>query len=1148
MNKIPLRVRRIHVREAPGIGSGLDPLDDLSPGINVIYGPNGSGKSTTLRLMQASLSPGIRASNLRCRGDRVETVVDLSGSESTVVLRDLETVSTEAGIPAVGSELVRDCRFSLKELMEAAAGGQYGKLFNEAAAGGLDLVQVAKSQGMEDRGKPRPTDRKELSALRRKLTEAENEVEKLIDEKRHLTELESESFRLQSNCDRLQVLRDAIRHRGVLSDLDRASELLAEYPSCMDQLIGDELEILSNSTSQLATEEENLRRARRDWRSAIRSRWESGLTNQVTPGLFMYFDWKKENLDGLEQDLQEIESSRIEADAAMQTAHELLGNQVPPDLLKAADAPLLAQLEGWCDRVEENQGKAAAVAELKQDLGDLSPVPASSAAEDIQLLRDWLAADRAQGGGCKLRTLLLGAAVVVLVISVVVGISVHLAGLSGILGSACLILAWFYVGRDRTEQCRQEAEERCQRSPETWTRQAVNQLLIELEHQHAAELEARQRITRWAAVLKNREAEIEEESTNLGKNAEELSKQLGFAPPLVAKCFGMVAKALIEWQTAYRKSSSLEAKSEQVAGEIESLRNEVKQKIADPRMPEIAADFDSTVLAGWISDLRANDLQFQNACRDMETSRDAVSRSLKHIRVARIQIRNVYDRIGSERADDARLRELLNRLDDFRGAKQKVNSYGEAGRQARDFFVKNQDLAQQSLEEMNREVESIGNPGEALTEVNQNIGGIRSRLQAAQRSTAVEERRSEFENQRSKRLGEREQMLASVAGKALADQVQQKVASETVPVVQRRAGELLNNFTRGACELVVENGGVRVLQKSERQLPFELDQLSDGTRVQLFIAVRLAFVEQGEQGWQLPIFFDEAFANSDDVRGRKIMDALVEIAKQGRQVFYFTSQAAEYGRWKGIFDSAGDCEHKFLPLRKGFAQPVVRAPLAPPNRYPDPVEGESYWQYAQRIGYSGNLDPWISSVDEVPIVHVLESLADLRMLLEAGIHAWGPLARLGPRECGMEGGEVAFQMARKRAEFLSGVCGLWQRGRGRPITREHLSEAGVKNTPVASRLDETWNHALSLGRDAKKLCEALEQKKISVAQLGPKTITSLRELCEEKGLIAPDAPLETGELRLRALNLGKSIGLTGDDCNRLLECFIVNGVPSAIEQ
>ena len=70
MSKQPLKIRSIHVREAPGLGMGLDPLDDLSPGINVIYGPNGSGKSTTLRLMQASLSPG--ATELRILNDRVD--------------------------------------------------------------------------------------------------------------------------------------------------------------------------------------------------------------------------------------------------------------------------------------------------------------------------------------------------------------------------------------------------------------------------------------------------------------------------------------------------------------------------------------------------------------------------------------------------------------------------------------------------------------------------------------------------------------------------------------------------------------------------------------------------------------------------------------------------------------------------------------------------------------------------------------------------------------------------------------------------------------------------------------------------------------------------------------------------------------------
>lgn len=1135
MKKIPLQIRRVHIREAPGIGSGLDSLDGLSPGINVIYGPNGSGKSTTLRLMQASLSSGTKSSSLRRRGDRVETVVDLAGSTSTIVLRDLEPVPTEGGIPEVGSELVRDCRFSLRELMEVAGSGDYGRLFTEAAAGGLNLVQLANSLKMGDRSRPRPTDRKQLDTLRRKLVDAENEVAKVVELKRQLDGLESERGKLESGSRRLHVLRDAIRHRGNLTDVDTARRALEEFPTCMGALDGGELGIVETAGAEISEARGALKAARIEWHREIRKRRESGLTRPLATGTLKYLDEKKEKLDDLEQSLVEVGEDLCKADSAMQTAQDLLGEQIPQDFLKTADAPLLAHLEAWCDRVEEHQGNAAAVAELEKNLGNLSPPPASGAAEDIQRLRDWLAAERAQGGSGKLRNLLAAAAILVLIVSVVLGFVVHPVGFSGVLGAVCLGLAWLFSDVKSAQQCRKEVKERCQRSPQTWTRPAVNSLLVELEQQLAEELEIRQRITRWAPVLNTRKSEIEAESRKLSEDSDELGQRLGFVPRLGRKCFGMVAKAMIDWQIAHRASTASATASEKVTGEIEDLRNSILPKLGDFRMLGVTPDFDSAMLAGWISDLRDLDQQFRDAGRGMDSGRGTVSRILKDIRGGQKRINDVYLKIGSDEADYARLNELLGRWKDFRDANQRVDEYGQVEREARKFFEEYQDLTAESLDDLNSEMESLGNPDGRLAEVNQDRGEIRGRLQDARRSTAVEERRIEFDNRRTELLGERERMLASVAGLVIAEQVQRKVASETVPIVQRRAGELLREFTRGACDLIVENGNVRALQASETQRPFELHELSDGTRVQLFIAIRLAFVEQGEQGWQLPLFFDEAFANSDDERGRKIMDALAAISKQGRQVFYFTSQAAEYGRWAEVLANLGDCESSLLPLRKAFGPPNVQAQLNPPERYPEPLENESYWQYAERIGVSKVINPWISSADEVPLVHVLDNSRDLRNLLESGVQGWGTLARLGVGECGLKGGGVAFQMARKRAEFLFGVCGLWQRGRGRPITREHLSEAGATNTPKASRLEDMWKHAMQFGRDAKRLCEALEQKEISVAQLGPKIIANLREICEEKGLIAPDEPIGDGEIRLRSLNLGRSLGLPGDECDRLLD-------------
>jgi len=82
-----------------------------------------------------------------------------------------------------------------------------------------------------------------------------------------------------------------------------------------------------------------------------------------------------------------------------------------------------------------------------------------------------------------------------------------------------------------------------------------------------------------------------------------------------------------------------------------------------------------------------------------------------------------------------------------------------------------------------------------------------------------------------------------------------------------------------------------------------LDRLSAGTRVQLLLSVRLAFIEQQEQGYRLPIILDETLANSDDEKAEQIMHAVLEICRNDRQVFYCTAQMDELDKWKQTIDS-----------------------------------------------------------------------------------------------------------------------------------------------------------------------------------------------------------------------------------------------------
>ncbi|KPV44606.1 AAA family ATPase [Alicyclobacillus ferrooxydans] len=109
--------------------------------------------------------------------------------------------------------------------------------------------------------------------------------------------------------------------------------------------------------------------------------------------------------------------------------------------------------------------------------------------------------------------------------------------------------------------------------------------------------------------------------------------------------------------------------------------------------------------------------------------------------------------------------------------------------------------------------------------------------------------------------------------------------------VIERASELFRHLTLGHyTELVVEyDGSEPVLEAitaiGERR---RVHQMSDGTRDQLYLALRLAFVEQHvDNASPVPLIMDDILVHFDDARTQATLEVLNQLA-QKTQILYFT--------------------------------------------------------------------------------------------------------------------------------------------------------------------------------------------------------------------------------------------------------------------
>ena len=159
-----------------------------------------------------------------------------------------------------------------------------------------------------------------------------------------------------------------------------------------------------------------------------------------------------------------------------------------------------------------------------------------------------------------------------------------------------------------------------------------------------------------------------------------------------------------------------------------------------------------------------------------------------------------------------------------------------------------------------------------LERINQEIGGIEEAIDAARHSTDMETRLAELEEAAGALRGQRALDYDALAGSVLADFVVEH-QQEELPGVLKRARSLLRPASPTAATSCTCTRPIRPSFRAfdtSRCEGLALDELSSGTRLQLLLAVRVAFVEQQEQGVKVPpLVLDETWVTATNAAPAK---------------------------------------------------------------------------------------------------------------------------------------------------------------------------------------------------------------------------------------------------------------------------------------
>ena len=149
----------------------------------------------------------------------------------------------------------------------------------------------------------------------------------------------------------------------------------------------------------------------------------------------------------------------------------------------------------------------------------------------------------------------------------------------------------------------------------------------------------------------------------------------------------------------------------------------------------------------------------------------------------------------------------------------------------------------------------------------------------------------------------------------LLKEAQGKFEKERQPGVVRHAQSFFKGITGGRYQTVFSPLGSSEIQVTDSSGgPKQPNQLSRGTREQLFLSLRFGLIQElGQRSERLPVIVDEALVNFDPERGLRVARAFVELSRTN-QVLVFTCHPTIVELFQNAAAQSGVQEPEVIPI------------------------------------------------------------------------------------------------------------------------------------------------------------------------------------------------------------------------------------------
>lgn len=1128
-----LHIKKLNISRMPGFRDGLRIDSEFSPQLNIVYGPNASGKSSVARAIQEVIwKDNTREYTLSAHAELesdawyFEMDAGFSRSQRNGQTQDFHTPLAEDRPRYL---------LALHELVTAKESELAGEIHRQLS-GGFDLnAAQAKLDFSKKVSRSTITETSNLKNARWNVRDIQNKQAEL---KRKEDELSSLREKLQHLDDRLakeRLYEYALKFRKAASAKSVAQLELEKFPAELSKLNEQDLSDIEQWEGELASVDESARKeaAKLDQFETERDELslpEKGMSDQQES----QFNAILHDLDELTRQHRETDKDLTAVEQQLRNASEKLHIKDPETEWPGLRINDIKPLEdAWLNTWQQLSEQVALEKEFstlkeKADALPLDLADRDTLVKGIGMLTSWLqeqqGSTRSSANGVPQWSLIaLG---LLAVLAAIVPVYFPWLGFGFVVALVAAVIVFLAKRNQPAPQATGDAgtyqrdyERTGLVNPSSWDANAVSEYIAKLAKQIQL-AEERRVINEQISRCEKRRTEVKTALDGFQKQLDQHREALGMVPVTVdtqspAAMYFLLGNAR-NWQQARDQRDALKTN-------LSKIEESASEKIA--AFNHLLAEFDRPPVENFSqatqifdrlkkAEGRRKELRIEmNACNRAIADKSKDSTKLNQ------QIDAVYARLQIENRDKYQLRELHKQLPDYETAKEKLE------RATRDSELTGRELENHPLYESERsELEALS--AEELEQriarfeeirnerkiVYDQVIEIQTRVSDAKKGHDLEKALLHQEQCYEALEGAFESNLQQYTGAVVAETLRNVHHDQNDSKLYQHANDLFRTITQQQYSLQIPDGADKSFRAMNevKRVGLSLEELSTGTRIQLLLAVRLAYIETQENQYRLPLLVDELLANADDVRAQAIIEALVAISRSGRQVFYFTAQADEVNKWRAFLNDHSDVEYRAISLdgKAGAPLDFETLPEISEETAQVPEPGDlSHRDYGAAVGVK-QFDLIQDPVERLHLWYLVTDTDTLYQLLQIRVQYWGQLRRMEETPPAFAGKDWSSRFKRwlNRTTLVEKFQLLYLQGRPEPINREHLVNSGAFSDAQIQPVHELL---VSLNNNPEQLLLRVSE----ISGVGPGRVEKFREYLDSESLLSDGQPrLSQGQI------------------------------------